>query len=188
MQIDNTNRMETFFSISVWKSTIVKQKMETFISLFLFYCFLCCIFHVRHIRLHLHLHRCPVVQFYASLGFLNTCWTLMIVTVLFTFASFFTVHAQNTVILCILDMCFFMLEEARLANINFKAISFMTHTYGMDAPHLHVPKVFLYHCIPLYKLDTVFVLATTLDSLQVSDLHGKQTMLDHQVFQNAPFV
>ena len=59
--------------------------------------------------------------------FLNTCWTLMIVTVLFTFESFLTVHTQNTVVLCILDMCFFMLEEARLANINFKAISFMTH-------------------------------------------------------------
>ena len=113
LKIDNTNRMETFYSISVWKSTIVSQKMETFISLFLFYCFLCCVFHVRHICLHHHC--CPVVQFYASL------------VVFEHLLDTDDCHSALHCCLVHLGHVFFMLEEARLANINFKAISFMTH-------------------------------------------------------------
>ena len=58
--------------------------------------------------------------------FWNTSLTLMIVTLVFSLERFVTVHTQNTV-LFMLDMHFFMLEEARLADIYFKAIRYITH-------------------------------------------------------------
>ena len=127
LNIDNTNRMETFFSTSVWKSTIVSQKMEMFISLFLFYCFLCCVFHMRHIRLHLHLHHCLVVQFYASLGSFEHLLDIDDCHSPLHFGKFLYCPYTKHCHLVHLGHVFFMLEEARLANINSKAISFMTH-------------------------------------------------------------